>query len=435
MIIRPAKTLRGSIAVPGDKSISHRALMLGAIATGRTRVSGVLECDDCNRTTDAFRKMGVSIVAEGSSTVIEGKGLRGLQKPAGPLQAGESGTTMRILPGILAGQPFETVIEGAPSLARRPMKRVVEPLSLMGVAIGSADGYPPLVVKGGAVRPVTYRMPVSSAQVKSAVLFAGLYADGTTTVEEPFVSRDHTERMMAFFGADIVRAGSRVSVRGLPATDKGTRGLVGRTFEVPGDISSAGFFMVAATVIPGAQIRIARVSVNPTRAGIIGIMTKMGARIRMTDRKDLFEPSADITVDAAPTRGITIEEDMIPAVIDELPILFVLAALSEGRTIIRGAAELRVKETDRIRSMQENLRAMGVPFEVEGEDIVITGARGRPASGALRGARLQSFGDHRTCMSMAVAALAARGESEIDEVACVTKSFPGFFSTLEQLTA
>lgn len=419
--IRSAQKLYGAITLPGDKSISHRAVMLGSIAKGKTTVEGLLDCDDCNYTIEVFRKMGVGIVRDGSRTIINGAGLRGLKKPVGALYAGESGTTMRILPGILAGQSFETIIEGAESLSKRPMKRVVEPLSLMGVDISAGrGGYPPLRVKGGKVKAVKYTMKVSSAQVKSAVLFAALYGDGTTVIKEPCRSRDHTERMMKYFGAKLRVEGSEISLQG-------GKELTGRSLEVPGDISSAAFFMAGAILLKGSKIRIERVSINPTRAGILDVLSRMGARYRIVNRADVFEPYADIEVESSATKGVVIERSQIPALIDELPVLFVLAAFSKGKTVIRGADELRVKETDRIASMKENLCRMGARFVMNGDDIVIEG------SAALKGASFKGFGDHRTVMSMAIASLAARGKSTIDDVECVSKSFPGFFKALDSI--
>ena len=303
--IEPVKRLCGEIRVPGDKSISHRAVMLGAISEGRTSVEGLLDCDDCLYTIRAFREMGVAIETSNGRTAIDGVGLRGLRKPKAALFAGESGTTMRILPGILAGQNFEATITGAPSLLRRPMKRIVEPLSSMGIDIKTSDlGLPPIMINGGNIRPIDYRMPVPSAQVKSAILFAGLYANGLTTVEEKFKSRDHTERMMEHFGAAITSKGMSVSVLG------GVE-LSARSFAVPGDISSAAFFMVGASILDGSTVLIKDVSVNPTRSGLIESMTNMGAKIKVINRRDLFEPYADIEVSAAETRGITIEESAI----------------------------------------------------------------------------------------------------------------------------
>ena len=421
LTIRPANKICGRIALPGDKSISHRAVMLGAIARGQTRVRGLLDCDDCNRTIDAFRKMGVAINAERGETVISGAGLRGLRKPDGVISVGESGTTMRVLPGILAGQDFESVLDGDESLSRRPMQRLVEPLSLMGVDIRARDGgYPPLTIRGGTVKAIDHTMRVSSAQVKSAILFAALYADGTTTVEEVSRSRDHTERMMDRFGAGLKVEGKKISV-------VGGKELTGCPIEVPGDISSASFFMVAALLLDGSNVRIDKACTNPTRAGILGILLRMGARYRIMNASNAFEPYADIEIESGKTAGTVIEPLEIPAIIDELPILFVLAALSRGSTVIKGAAELRVKETDRIASMKENIEKMGGRVEVKDDEITIAGV------GRLKGASLKSFGDHRTCMAMTVASLAADSPSSIDDTGCVAKSFPGFFKALDTL--
>ena len=419
--IRPVKKIGGEITLPGDKSISHRAVMIGAIAEGKTTAKNILDCDDCNYTINAFKNMGITIKKEGDDASIEGKGLRGLSKPAGSINVGDSGTTMRLLSGILAGQDFEAVLKGDESLSNRPMNRIVEPLLLMGVDIRSAkDGHPPIKIKGGKVFPINYKMPVSSAQIKSAVIFAGLYSDGVTTVEETFRSRDHTERMLEYFGSDIKTDGLKVAVRG-------GRELKAKTIEVPGDISSASFFITAAIMLKGSKLYINKVSINPTRAGILNVLDRMGAQVKILNKKNLFEPFADLEVKSGATKGIVIKESEIPGIIDELPILFVLAALSEGRTVIKGVGELKVKETDRIRSMTENLKAMGARIKVAGNDIMIDGVR------SLSGASLKSFGDHRTCMAMAIAALAAKSESEIDDIECVHKSFPGFFQTLERM--
>ncbi|MFA6320759.1 MAG: 3-phosphoshikimate 1-carboxyvinyltransferase [Candidatus Omnitrophota bacterium] len=419
--IKKTEKIAGRLTVPGDKSISHRAVMIGAISKGKTVAKNILDCDDCNYTIRAFQDMGISIKKDGLLTTIEGAGLRGLRVPSRNLNAGSSGTTMRLLSGILAGQDFASVLDCDESLLVRPMKRVIEPLSLMGVDIkGSPSGNPPLVIKGGIVKPVCYKLPIPSAQIKSAILLAGLYADGTTVVEELFKSRDHTERMLGYFGADIKINGVKVSI-------KGGGELEGRSVEVPGDISSASFFMAAAILIKGSKIRIENVGINPTRAGILDVLKKMGAKINITNKRDLFEPVGDIEVEYGKTRGIIIEDAMIPSIIDELPIVFVLAALSEGRTVIKGAEELRVKETDRIRSMKENLAAMGGKVRVSEKEIIIEGVR------SLSGASLKSYGDHRTCMAMTVAALTADGESRIDDIECVSKSFPEFFEVLEGL--
>lgn len=413
--------MSGEITLPGDKSISHRALICGAIAKGKTEAKGVLECDDCRYTADAFRDMGIRVSDTNGITAIYGSGLNGLKRPSGNIYVGESGTSMRLLAGILAGQDFEATLTGAESLSGRPMARVTEPLSLMGVDIrAQKGGYPPLVVRGGTVRPIDYRMPVASAQVKSAVLLAALYADGLTTVRESFRSRDHTERMLKHFGAGIKVTGKTVLL-------KGRRELKPRSFEIPRDISSASFFIAGAVLLGGSKVRIKGVGINPTRAGILDILSRMGASVKIVNRKNSFEPCADIIVRSGRTRGITIERESIPSVIDELPVIFVLAALSKGRTTIKGSGELKVKETDRIHSMIENLTAMGARIRPDGEDVVIEGID------SLRGAALKSFGDHRTCMAMAIAALTARGESAIDDIACVSKSFPGFFRALQSL--
>ncbi|MDP3803943.1 MAG: 3-phosphoshikimate 1-carboxyvinyltransferase [Candidatus Omnitrophota bacterium] len=420
--IKPIKKLSGTLALPGDKSISHRAVMIGAISEGVTRVKNLLDCDDCNYTIRAFRQMGVSIKDVKGETIIAGSGLKGLKKPKGAINVGNSGTTMRLLAGILAGQDFETSLEGDTSLSNRPMMRVVEPLSRMGVDIrASTGGYPPLKIKGGEVRPINYRMPIPSAQVKSAVLFAGLYAKGITTIEEAFKSRDHTERMLKFFGSKIKTDGLKVSVEGGGEPE-------GRSFDIPGDISSASFFMAGAVLLSDSKVRIVGVSVNPTRAGILKIMSGMGAHIKIVNKIDLFEPTGDIEIETSRTKGIVIDESEIPGIIDELPIIFVLAALSSGRTVIKGAEELRVKETDRINSMKTNLEKMGANIKIIKDEIVIEGTK------ELRGSKsLRSFGDHRTCMAMTIAALAAKGESEIDGIECVNKSFPEFFKYLEKL--
>lgn len=420
-IIKPIRKLVGELALPGDKSISHRAVMIGAIAEGKTQIRGLLDCDDCNYTIRAFREMGIRVEEKRGLTVIEGNGLRGLKKPGSPLNVGESGTTMRLLAGILAGQDFETTMTGGESLKRRPMQRIVEPLSLMGAEIMARNGgYPPLTIKGGSLKAIDYHMPIPSAQVKSAILLAGLYAKGLTTLEEEYKSRDHTERMLKYFGAKIKAEGLKVSLGG-PAA------LKARNLEIPGDISSASFFLVSATILPGSKIRINKIGINPTRAGILSLLSKMGAKVKILNKKDLFEPVADIEVEYAETNGVVIEEALIPGVIDELPIVFVLASLSKGKTIIKGAKELRVKETDRIRSMEDNLKKMGGEFSIKGDELIIEGRK------TLRGASLMSFGDHRTCMAMAIAALSAKDESSIDDIECVNKSFPEFFAALETL--
>lgn len=419
--IEPIGRLSGEVSVPGDKSISHRAIMLGAIARGRTSIKGLPDSDDCNYTMRAFNGMGIKIDRSGGITYIEGKGLKGLKMPNGPIYAGNSGTTMRILPGILAGQDFEATLTADEGLSKRPMRRIVEPLSLMGIDIRArGNEYPPVIIRGGKVKAIDYQMPLASAQVKSAILFAALYADGATIVREKIKSRDHTERMMGYFGADI-------DVDGLIVTLKGGRELKHCGIEIPADISSASFFMAGASLLKGSSVRIDRVGINPSRAGILDIFSRMGVNINISNRSDIYEPVADITVEHGKPRGVTIEEDMIPGIIDELPIIFVMASLSSGRTVIKGARELRVKETDRIASMQANLEKMGARIDVRDNDIIIDGVS------LLKGAPLKSFGDHRTCMAMTIAALTAEGDSTIDDTGCVNKSFPGFFQVLGEL--
>lgn len=419
--LNPAKRLLGEVVLPGDKSISHRAIMCGAIAEGETVAAGILDCDDCNYTIGAFKDMGVRFDRDGRYTIVHGTGLNGLKKPAEPINAGNSGTTMRLLAGILAGQAFDSTLIGDEALSKRPMKRIIEPLAMMGADVtASPGGFPPLRIRGGTVKPVYYKLPMPSAQVKSAVLFAGLYASGLTTVEENVKSRDHTERMMEYFGADVKVDGLKVSVSGL-------KEMTGKELEIPGDISSASFFAAGAILLNGSRIRINKVSVNPTRAGILNILSRMGARLKVLNAVDSFEPYSDIEAESGPLKGITINESDVPGIIDELPIIFVLASLAKGRTVIKGAEELRVKETDRIVSMKENLEEMGGKVSVEKDRIVIDGVK------SLKGAALKSYGDHRTCMSMAIAALAAEGESSIDDVECVNKSFPGFFKLLDTL--
>jgi 3-phosphoshikimate 1-carboxyvinyltransferase len=421
MIIKPAKILRGTITVPGDKSISHRSLILGAIALGDTRVKGLLECDDCRYTSRALRAMGVGITQKKGITTIRGVGLHGLKKPRGVVFAGESGTTMRLLAGLLAGQDFPSAIDGSLGLRHRPMGRVARPLSLMGARIDMAEGgFPPLKIRPGPLNGIYYKSPVASAQVKSAVLLAGLYADGKTVFCEMHKSRDHTERMLKYLGADIKVNGREVSI-------KGGRELRAGPVDVPGDISSAAFFIVAATLLPGSRVVIKNISINPTRTGILNVMARMGARISVQKKTAGFEPAADIRVRSGAVKGTVIRSSEIPSMIDELPAIFVLAAHAKGRTVIRGAGELRVKETDRIDSMMRNLVRMGADVYVESDQIVIEGRSG------LCGADLAAFGDHRTCMAGVVAALAAKGVSRIDDTRCVSKSFPGFFDALNRV--
>lgn len=415
-LVRPGGALRGRVRVPGDKSISHRSIMLGALADGVTAVSGFLEGEDSLATLRAFRQMGVRIdgPADGRVT-IHGVGLQGLKAPSGPLDLGNSGTSMRLMAGLLAGQGFGCTLIGDASLSRRPMRRVTEPLSRMGAQIETTDaGTPPLRIHPVAgLTGIHYDMPVASAQVKSSLLLAGLYARGETCVTEPAPTRDHTERMLAGFGYAVRREGSRACVEG------GGR-LTGCAIDVPADISSAAFFLVGASVAPGSDLVLEHVGLNPTRIGVLNILREMGADIAVTNRRDVGgEPVGDLRVRSAPLRGIRIPQDQVPLAIDEFPALFVAAACAEGETVLTGAEELRVKESDRIQVMADGLAALGVDARPTPDGIVIRG-------GPIGGGRVASHGDHRIAMSFAVAALRAGGPIAIDDCANVDTSFPGF---------
>jgi 3-phosphoshikimate 1-carboxyvinyltransferase len=424
LTIQPARAIRGEIMVPGDKSISHRAIMFGSIAQGITTVRGFLRGEDNFATLNAFRAMGIGIEDDGELLRIEGKGLHGLDEPEDVLDCGNSGTSMRLVTGLLAGQRFFSVLTGDRYLRKRPMARVIEPLSRMGGCIfGRAGGdKAPLAIVGKELTGATYSSRVASAQVKSAILLAGLYASGETEVREPHLSRDHSERMLRHFGAVVETFDGGVRMRG-------GRELEGRDIIVPGDISSAAFFLVAATIVPGSELLIRGVGVNPTRTGIIDILVAMGADIELLDlRQASGEPVADLLVRSARLKGIEIGGDLVPRAIDEFPIICVAASLAEGRTVIRDARELRVKETDRIAAMAANLRKGGVQI-VETEDgMEITGRE------TLLGSVAESFGDHRIAMSMLVAGLVADGESEVRDVECISTSFPDFSGLLDKVT-
>lgn len=423
--VKPAESVRGEIAVPGDKSISHRSIMLGSIARGATTVRGFLRGEDNLSTLNAFRAMGVAVDDDGETLRIEGKGLYGLAEPFDLLDCGNSGTSMRLMTGLLAGQRFFSVLTGDRYLRNRPMKRVIEPLSRMGASIfGRAGGdRAPLAIVGKELTGIDYTSPVASAQVKSALMLAGLYAAGATTITEPHLSRDHSERMLRYFGGDIETSGATVTVRG-------GRELQGRDIVVPGDISSAAFFMVAALIVPGSELLIRGVGVNPTRTGILDILTAMGASIELLDCREVSgEPVADILIRSSRLRGIEIGGDLVPRAIDEFPVLCVAASLAEGRTIVREAKELRVKETDRIAAMAANLRKAGVNV-VETEDGMEIEGRER-----LTGGVFESFGDHRIAMSMLVAGLAAEGDVTVNDVECIATSFPNFFELLAGVAA
>lgn len=415
--------LRGEISVPGDKSISHRAVMFGALANGTTEITHFLQGADCLSTIDCFRRMGIDIENTPSRILIHGKGLRGLSAPSSALDVGNSGTTLRLISGILSGQDFKVLLDGDASIRRRPMKRIMTPLSMMGAKIGSlkGNGCAPLHIKGQALHAIHYQSPVASAQVKSCVLLAGLYADGTTRVTEPALSRNHTELMLHFFGAQVHSEGTTASIQPSPA-------LEGRFIQVPGDISSAAYFIAAALLIPGSEVLIRNVGVNPTRDGILRVCQAMGADItRLNERSDSGEPTADLLVRHSSLKGTVIEGDLIPTLIDELPVIAVMAALAKGTTVIRDAAELKVKESDRIQVMTENLTRMGARVEATEDGMIIHG------SSSLQGAIIDSHQDHRVAMSFAVAALAAEGETEIRDAECVSISYPGFYQDLASL--
>jgi 3-phosphoshikimate 1-carboxyvinyltransferase len=423
-IVTAARKLAGEIQVPGDKSISHRSIMLGSLAEGVTRVSGFLHGEDNHATLNAFRAMGVEIAeAEDGVLTIQGRGLDGLQEPIDVIDCGNSGTTMRLMCGLLSGQKFFSVLTGDQYLRRRPMKRVVKPLRDMGARILGRDGgeRAPLAIDGGGIRPASYRSPIASAQVKSAILLAGLYAEGRTEVYEPHLSRDHSERMLRFFGAELQPLAGGVALLGRPR-------LIGRDVEVPGDISSAAFFLVAALITPGAELLIKNVGVNPTRSGIIDILQAMGGDITLQNQRDCSgEPVADLLVRESALRGIEIGGDLVPRAIDEFPVIAVAAALAQGTTTISDAEELRVKETDRIAAICTELGKLGAQVAPRSDGMLIEGV------GRFTVAEVESHGDHRIAMSLAIAALRAPGEVRINDTGCTATSFPNFWDLLEQV--
>jgi 3-phosphoshikimate 1-carboxyvinyltransferase len=414
-IVDPGAAIAGRLRVPGDKSISHRALMFGALASGTTRVTGFLEGEDCLSTLKAVAGLGVTVERPAPGEVrVEGVGLRGLRAPGSVLDMGNAGTAMRLFMGLLSAQPFDSELVGDSSLMRRPMERVAKPLRSMGAAIETQDGRPPVRIRGGAtLRGIHYDMPVASAQVKSAVMLAGMYAEGETTVVEPAVTRDHTERMMQSFGVEVMARGGTVTVRP-------PRQLEAADIAVPGDFSSAAFFIVAACIGARAPVVIERVGVNPTRTGLLEMLGLMGADLRLVNHRSAgAEPVADIEVRPARLRGVRIPERLVPLAIDEFPALFIAAACAEGETLVTGAEELRVKESDRIAVMARGLAAVGVRNEVLPDGLRIEG-------GPIGGGVVDSHGDHRIAMSFAVASLRAAAPLEILDVANVATSFPGF---------
>ncbi|MBL7031690.1 MAG: 3-phosphoshikimate 1-carboxyvinyltransferase [Nitrospira sp.] len=434
--VRYRGPLLGEVTPPSDKSISHRAIMFSSLAEGKSVIRNFLRAEDPMRTLEAFKQMGIDIKEQRSAVsgqrsdngtqtneiIVEGKGLYSLKEPKGAIDCGNSGTTMRLLSGLLAGQPFDSTLTGDEFLLKRPMQRVIGPLTQMGAEISSEEGgLPPLKIKGGRLKPIEYNSPIASAQVKSAILLAGLYCDGTTTVIEPGRSRDHTERMLKALGGGIKIDGLHVSITGGAA-------LGPMDITVPGDLSSAAFFIVAGLIVPGSELVVRNIGINPTRTGIIDVLKAMGADIRVDNERDVSgEPVADIFASYSELNGIDIDGDMILKAIDEFPILCVAAAKAKGTTKITGAGELRVKESDRIAVMASELNKMGINVKELEDGIEIEGTED------LEPAQVISHGDHRIAMSMIIAGLTAKGETTVDDTDCVNTSFPGFMEMLEKL--
>ena len=419
------KSLRGEITVPGDKSISHRAVMFGSLAQGTTTVENFLRGADCLSTIDCFRRLGIQIDETPELITIHGKGLHGLTAPSQLLDAGNSGTTTRLISGILSGQSFETTLTGDASIQKRPMKRIIEPLTQMGASITSlhGNGCAPLNIQGRPLHGIHYTTKVASAQVKSSILLAGLYADSATSVTEPALSRNHSELMLRQFGADV-------QTEGTTATIQPGSALAGQKIVVPGDISSAAYFIAAACITPESELLIRNVGTNPTRDGILRVCRMMNADVTILPHaQNDGEPSADLLIRSSSLKGCVIEGELIPTLIDELPVIAVMACFAEGTTIIRDAAELKVKESNRIDVMAENLTAMGAQVTATDDGLIIEG--GRP----LRGAAIDSHLDHRIAMSFAVAALNADGETEIQDAECVNISYPAFYQDLNRISS
>ena len=423
MKLKTTSCLRGEVTIPGDKSISHRSIMFGSISKGITEIHNFLEGADCLSTISCFRNMGIDIENKNGIVTVHGKGLRGLNAPSCVLDCGNSGTTTRLISGILAPQHFDVTLTGDDSIQKRPMKRIMEPLSMMGADITSLrdNGCAPLSIRGRQLHGIHYHSNVASAQVKSSILLAGLYADGETTVTEPKLSRNHTELMLQFFGADVRTSGTTATV--LPAAE-----LYGNKVQIPGDISSSVYFVAAGLIIPNSEILIRNVGINPTRNGLIRVCKAMGADITLlNENRDYSEPTADILVRTSNLKGTIIEGDIIPTMIDELPTVALMACFADGTTIIRDAAELKVKESNRIAIMVQNLTAMGADVEETEDGMIIHG--GNP----LHGAVIETKKDHRIAMTFAIAALAAEGETEILDAECVDISYPQFYRDLLSL--
>jgi len=421
--ISPARSVSGSVTLPGDKSISHRYAMIAAVAQGESRIQNYSTGADCHSTLNAIRALGISVEENGTGVAIGGLGPEGWRPPAADLDAGNSGSTIRMLSGMLAAQPFPTRIGGDESLSRRPMARIIEPLSRMGASISARDGrFPPLEIRGAPLQPIDYTLSVPSAQVKTCVLFAGLYAEGETIVREPVRSRDHTEIALREFGADLRVQGKTITLTGRPK-------LTGRDLVVPSDLSSAAFFIVAALLLPGSRLAIRGVGLNPTRSALLDFLVGMGAAIRITEVESRNgELAGELLVSSSQVRGGMIENETTAALIDEIPVLAVLGAASEEGLTIRDAGELRIKETDRIATIAENLHRMGVEAEELPDGLAIPGRQ------RFHAAELDSFGDHRIAMAFAIAALCADGQSTIHGAEAASVSFPEFYETLERVT-
>lgn len=424
LCVSPSAPLRGRIRVPGDKSISHRALLLGALADGTSQVAHFLPSGDCQATLTCVRALGVAVDTHDRTTLtIHGRGLRGLRQPAAPLGCGRSGTTMRLLAGILAGQRFATTLTGEEQLLHRPMRRVTEPLRRMGAEIEDSDGHAPLIISAGDLQGHRHGLPIASAQVKSALLLAGLYANGPTTIQQPGPARDHTERMLAAMGAFIETAGLAVTLHPSPS-------LSPLSLTVPGDISSAAFPLVAAALVPDSEVTVAGVGINPTRTGLLDVLQEMGAETVIDGAGEHGnEPTADVTVRASNLHGVKIGGDTVVRMIDEFPVLAVAATQAHGTTTVRDAAELRVKETDRIAATVSQLQLLGAQVEPLPDGFVVEGPT------PLRGAMVSSCGDHRLAMALAVAGMIAEGEVVVHDADCIADSFPGFGGLMQELGA
>lgn len=422
--VQPTNQIKGTIRVPGDKSISHRAVMFGALAKGTTTIEGFLPGADCLSTIGCFQQMGIQIEQNGDQVTVQGQGWFGLQEPSSRLDVGNSGTTIRLMAGIMATQPFHVVMEGDESIAKRPMRRVIGPLRQMGAKIdGRKDGeYTPLSIRGGQLQGIAYESPVASAQVKSAILLAGLQAEGETSVTEPHLSRDHTERMLQAFGVRVERDGLTVRV-------KGGQELHGRAIHVPGDISSAAFLIAAVMMVPGSSLLIENVGINPSRTGIIDVVKAMGGSLELLNERVVNEePVADLLVTHSRLQGIEIAGDIIPRLIDEIPVIAVMATQANGQTVIRDAQELKVKETDRIATVVSQLSRFGANIVPTDDGMIIEG------SAKLNGAVIDSMGDHRIGMAMAIAGLVAEGETVIENDEAINVSFPGFAELLQRIS-